>query len=112
MAKKKRICYTPEMVRSCRVTIKDMEDVSHTVDVTAESLYEAVALGLKVIRARDWVEGLREQFKVEISVSEIPVRHSVEMKEFNSWLQRDGGAPRDLVQRKRARKILGMLEIR
>ena len=84
--------------------------MSHTVEVTAESLYEAVALGLKAIRGRDWVEGLRDQFRIEVSVSEIPVCHSVEMKEFNSWLQRDGGAPRDLVQRKRARKILGLPE--
>ncbi len=89
-----------------------MKDVSHTVAVTAESLYEAVALGLKAIRGRDWVEGLCEQFKVDVSVSEIPVRHSVEMKEFTSWLQRDGGAPKDLVQRKRARKILGLPDAR
>jgi hypothetical protein len=30
-------------VRSCRVTIKDMDGVKHTVEVTAETLYEAVA---------------------------------------------------------------------
>jgi hypothetical protein len=100
------------MVRSCRVTIKDMQDVSHTVEVTAESLYEAVALGLKAIRGRDWVEGLPDQFKVGVSVSEIPVRHFVEMKEFNAWIAREGGKPRDLVQRKRARKILGLPETR
>jgi hypothetical protein len=89
-----------------------MEDISHTVEVTAESLYEAVALGLRAIRGRDWVEGLRDQFKVDVSVSEIPVRHTVEMKEFNAWIARDGGAPRDLVQRKRARTILGLPETR
>jgi hypothetical protein len=100
------------MVRACRVTIKDMQDVSHTIEVTAESLYEAVALGLRAIRGRDWVEGLREQFRVDVSVSEVPVRHSVEVKEFNSWLEREGGAPRDIVQRKRARKILGLPETR
>lgn len=86
--------------------------MSHTVEVTAESLYEAVALGLRAIRSRDWVEGLRDQFSVDVSVSEIPVRHSVEVKEFNSWLGREGGAPRDIVQRKRARKILGLPETR
>jgi hypothetical protein len=69
-----------------------MQDVSHTVEVTAESLYEAVALGLKAISGRDWVEGLRDQFKVDVSVSEIPVRHSVEMKEFNTWLEREGAS--------------------
>jgi hypothetical protein len=96
------------MLRSCRVSIKDMQDISHTVEVTAESLYEAVALGLTAIRSGDWVEGLRDQFKVKVSVSEIPVRHSVEIKEFNAWIAREGGAPRDRVQRQKARRILGL----
>jgi hypothetical protein len=37
-------------VRSCRVTIRDTEGIEHTAEVTAESLYEAVALGLRAIR--------------------------------------------------------------
>ena len=101
------------MVRSCRVTIKDLQDVSHSVVVTAESLYEAVALGLKAIRGGSWVDGLRDEYgKVDVSVSEVPVHHTVEIKEFNDWIAREGGAPRDLVQRKRARKILGLPECR
>jgi len=36
--------------RSCRVTITDMEGVAHTVEVTAASLFEAVALGLVALR--------------------------------------------------------------
>ena len=35
-----------------------MEGVAHTVEVTAGTLYEAVALGLKQIRGNDWVEGI------------------------------------------------------
>jgi hypothetical protein len=90
-----------------------MRDVSHTVVVTAESLYEAVALGLGAIGGADWVKGLRdEQGKVEVSLTEIPVRHTIEIKEFNSWIGREDGALRDLVQRKRARKILGLPETR
>jgi hypothetical protein len=34
-------------VKSCRVTISDMEGVAHTVELTAATLYEAVALGLR-----------------------------------------------------------------
>jgi hypothetical protein len=41
--------------RSCQVTIQDMEGVSHTVEVTAATLYEAVAQGLAAIRGNDWV---------------------------------------------------------
>ena len=43
-------------VRSCRVTIRDTEGIEHTAEVTAESLYEAVALGLRAIRQCSWVE--------------------------------------------------------
>ena len=35
-------------VKSCRVTISDMEGVAHTVEVTAATLYEAVALAERV----------------------------------------------------------------
>ncbi len=43
--------------QSCRVTIRDPEGIEHTAEVTAESLYEAIALGLKAIRESSWVEG-------------------------------------------------------
>jgi hypothetical protein len=101
------------MVRSCRVTINDMEDISHTVDVTAETLFEAVALGLAAIRGRDWVDELREEHGiVGVDVTEIPVKHTVQMKDFNAWLVREGGAPRDIIQRARVRKILGIPDTR
>jgi len=32
-------------LRTCTVTIRDLNDVSHTLDVTAATLYEAVAHG-------------------------------------------------------------------
>jgi hypothetical protein len=101
------------MVRSCRVTINDMDDISHTVDVTAETLFEAVALGLAAIRGRDWVDELREEHGiVDVTVTEIPVKHTVQMKDFNAWLVRQGGAPRDIIQRTRVRKILGIPDAR
>jgi hypothetical protein len=63
------------MVRSCRVTIKDTQDIAHTVDVTAETLYEAVALGLKALRGREWVEPIQEQHAVvHVAVTAVPVK--------------------------------------
>ena len=35
-----------------------MEGVAHMVEVTAESLYEAVAQGLAALRGREWVAGI------------------------------------------------------
>ena len=44
--------------RSERVESKmcDVEGIAHTVEVTAASLYEAVALGLRAIRTSDWAD--------------------------------------------------------
>ena len=41
-------------VRTCRVTCRDARGVEHTVQVTAQSLFEAVAQALRVFREHDW----------------------------------------------------------
>jgi hypothetical protein len=94
-------------VRSCRVTITDIQGVSHTAEVTASTLYEAVALGLKAIRRHDWVGELSEPFgTIRVSVTSIPVEHIVKLRDFTSWLERTGGSPKDVTARSHIREIL------
>jgi hypothetical protein len=65
-------------VKSCRVTITDMEGVAHTLEVTATTLYEAVALGLKQLRANEWVEYLGgARNTVAVSVKDVQIEHTV-----------------------------------
>jgi len=45
-------------VKSCRVTISDMDGVAHTIEVTAATFYEAVALELRQLQGNEWVEGI------------------------------------------------------
>ncbi len=96
-------------VRSCRVTIRDMEGVEHTVQVTAGSLYEAVALGLKSLAGEEWVSGIAQGLNVaRVSVSNIPIEHCVKLDDFNNWLNREGRSPREVSDRYRIREILGI----
>jgi hypothetical protein len=96
-------------VRSCKVTIEDMNGVSHTVDVTAGSLYEAVALGMAAIRTDEWVNGIAQGLNpVKVRVMNVPVEHEVRLMDFTKWLDRGGGSPREMTERKRIRTILGM----
>ena len=44
--------------KSCRVTVRDIDGTSHTAEVTANSLFEAVAQGLAALRRSEWVEGI------------------------------------------------------
>ena len=84
-----------------------MEGVKPSVEVTASTLYEAVALSLAAIRERDWAGEIAEGLNtVEVSVTTVPVMHSVKVQDFNKWLGRKGGTPNDISQRKHIRQIL------
>jgi hypothetical protein len=83
-------------VRSCKVTIEDMNGVSHTVEVTAETLYEAVALGMAAIRTKEWVTGIAQGLNpVKVRVTNVAVEHEVRLMDFTKWLGRSGGSPRE-----------------
>jgi hypothetical protein len=96
-------------VRSCRVTIQDMDGVDHTVQVSAATLYEAVARGLSALRQEEWVAGIAQGLNVvKVSVISTPVEHAVRLGDFQKWLNREGGSPRERMDRIRVREILGL----
>lgn len=41
--------------KACTVTIHDLNDVGHSLDVTAATLYGAVAQALAMLRGDEWV---------------------------------------------------------
>jgi hypothetical protein len=86
-----------------------MDGVLHTVDVTAMTLYEAVAQGLAAIRGNEWVAGIAEGLNaIKVSVSNVRIEHEVKIRDFTKWLEKTGGSPREISERQRIRSILGM----
>jgi hypothetical protein len=43
------------VLRTCTVAVKDIRDVEHSVEVTAETLYEAIATALAALQQDNWV---------------------------------------------------------
>ena len=77
--------------RSCRVTVQNGNGVSHTADVTAASVYEAVAQGLAAFRKCDWADGaFAVHGTVTVSVAEVRVEHQIRIADFTKWLERPG----------------------
>jgi hypothetical protein len=95
-------------VRSCRVTIRDTDGIEHTAEVTAERLYEAVALGLRAIRQCSWVEDIGQNFTIRVLARDTPVEHSVEFRAFHKWLEQHGRSPREITAGARVREILAL----
>jgi len=86
-----------------------MDGVTHTVGVTAATLYEAVAQGLAAIRRNEWLAGIAQGVNVvKVSVADVRVEHEVKLMDFTKWVDRTGGSPREMSDRQRIRAILGM----
>jgi hypothetical protein len=96
-------------VRSCKVTIIDVEGGGPFRRSPAASLYEATALGVRAIRGNPWVMGISEQFNsVKIEVKDIAVEHAVKLRDFTAWLDRKGNSPKEMMDRIKIREILGL----
>ena len=96
------------VLRTCTVAVKDIRDVEHSIEVTAETLYEAIATALAALQQDNWVEEIGQAFAtVTVVVQQPPVKHEVKMKDFVSWLGRQGRSPAEVILKQRLEKILG-----
>jgi hypothetical protein len=68
----------------------------HTVEVTAESLYEAVARGSAAFGGADWVSPIGHgQTTISVLVKQPEVEYTVRMRDFEARLGApSGGCPR------------------
>ena len=96
-------------LQSCTVSCNDLQDVQHTVEVTAESLYEAVAKALVTFRKNQWVAEIGTGMTaVNVVVKEPAVVHEVLMKDFERWLKRNGRTPAETASRCAPHQKLGL----
>jgi hypothetical protein len=110
VANKRRTCYAPLVaLKTCSVSCNDLQDVLHTVEVTAETLYDAVAKALLVFRQNDWVADIGTGMTpVTVVVKEPTVMHQVLMRDFERWLKRNGRSTAETANRSALRKQLGV----
>jgi hypothetical protein len=95
--------------RSCHVSVTDLEGVEHTAHVTADTLYEAVARGLKAIKSSKWAGEIPEGITtITVCAAQPEVEHHVKIAAFKTWVNRPGGSPAEKIQRGRIREILGL----
>jgi hypothetical protein len=109
LTNKWRIWYRPGVgLRTCMVSYCDLKGVEHAVEVTADSLYEAVAQGLRVFRENDWIDEVsRGQTTISVVVRQPEVQHKVRVQDFERWLESQGRTPAEMSLKNRLRELLG-----
>jgi len=94
-------------LKSCRVFCVDLRGVEHAAEVTASSLYEAVAQALRIFRDNEWVEGIgRGQTPILVKVKHPETEHTVRVQDFERWLEAAPRSPAEMVLKNRLRDLL------
>jgi hypothetical protein len=92
--------------RTCSVSCTDLRGSEHTVEVTADSLYEAVAEGLRVFRGNDWVDDISRGHTIPVVVRQPEIEHRVHLRDFERWLESQGRSPAEVSLKNRLRELL------
>ena len=80
----------------CRVSYLDSRNIEHAVDITADSLFEAVAVAVRAFREGAFVDELPvASTELRIAVVPLPVEHRVRLQRVEQWgSNRYGEKPR------------------
>jgi hypothetical protein len=94
-------------LKTCRVSCIDLGGIEHTVEVTAGSLYEAVAQALWIFRDNEWIESMgRGQTAISVKVKYPETEHTVRVQDFERWLEASPRSPAEMILKNRLRELL------
>jgi hypothetical protein len=76
------------------------------VDVSAESVYEAAALGLSRLRRDEWADQIAPGTPIEINVREPAKMHTVSLAQIRRWCDGVAVSPDEVLKRKRVKALI------
>ena len=87
----------------CFVSYLDTAGIRHTVEVDAESLYEAAELAIRAFKEHDCEPVGMNQLEVEIRKS---ITHTLTVKRLHDWLEGGSKSPNEAVMKDRLRALI------
>jgi hypothetical protein len=94
-------------VRTCTVSFTDAEGISHSVSVTASSLFEAAAIGLAEFGRCGFAEVvLGPATKITVRVRQPEMSHTVTLARLRAWLDGVGKSPGEQATKSRLRGMI------
>jgi hypothetical protein len=94
-------------LKTCKVSCTDLRGVEHAIEVSAGSLYEAVAQALRIFHDNEWVGDLRRgQTAISVKVKHPYTEHTVRVQDFERWLEASPRSPAEMILKNRLRELL------
>lgn len=93
-------------VRVCTVSFVDVRGIRHSVDVDADSLFEAAVLAVRRFRQDPWIATIGPTTHLDVAVREPGTAHAITLQQVEKWL---GGASASPGEASRKAKLKTML---
>jgi hypothetical protein len=90
--------------RACTVSFTGHDGIRHSVNVQAETLYEAVVLAVRAFREHDCAPGPASTLEVEARSPS--VTHTVSMRKMQEWLSGACKSPSEKVVKERLKEMM------
>jgi hypothetical protein len=78
--------------------------IRHSVDVTAESVYEAAALGVSALRESGWADAVALGTELEVQVREPPTCHRITVQQIHRWCDGVAVSPDETLKKGRLKQ--------
>ena len=93
-------------LRTCTVSFTGPSGVRHSVEVTAESIYEAAALGVSALKNSGWVDAMAPGTELEILVREPATCHRLTVQQIRCWCDGVAVSPHETLKKRRLKELL------
>jgi hypothetical protein len=88
------------------VSFVDYRGIRHSIDVTAETLFEAAAAGIAILNKDEWGEGVGPGTPVYVEVRAPAVQHQLTLMQIRRWCDGVAVSPDEVLKRKRVRALI------
>jgi hypothetical protein len=88
-------------VRTCTVSISDLDKMTHSVEVQAETLFEAAAAAVAAFRQHSWgSSALTPAAVLRVEVQAPTVVHMVPLTALERWQRSPSTSPKELLAKR------------
>jgi len=93
--------------RTCLVSFTDSENIRHSVEVTASTLYEAAVMAIAQFRNCGFTANAPgPATRLTVAIKQPGTIHDVQWGKIEAWLQGDGRSPSEQGAKIRLRELL------
>ena len=92
--------------RTCTVSFTGPSGIRHAVDVNAESVYEAAAMGVSALKKSAWTEAIAPGTEVEVQVREPRTCHPITVQQILRWCDGIAVSSDETLRKRRLKQLL------